>query len=119
MTARRRRFLLVPAAGAGDGVGHLTRCLRLAAGLDGDVGILTRSMDVGARAFLLHELAAWESSSRPTVVRSTSSERRWDMVIVDQRQTSLGELAELSGLGPPVSFSMRVGRGEAPRTSRR
>ncbi len=101
--ARRahRRYLLVPAGGAGEGVGHLKRCLRLARGLGGDVSFLPDVLDAGARAFLEAELAGWKGPGRPRIVARPGS-RSWDMVVVDRRRTTRGQAREMAGLGPCV-----------------
>lgn len=102
MRAATRRYLLVPAAGAGNGVGHLKRCLRLAQALDGEVTFLTRDMDDGGRVLLGAELHRLKSRSLPKVVREAQDGRRWDLVVVDKRQTSDEEHAALTVLGPCV-----------------
>lgn len=102
VTRAKKAFLLVPAAGRGEGMGHLKRCLRLARQLGGPTAFLTRFMDDPARAFLASELARWKPRPRPRALRSPPSGRKWDMVIVDKRRTTLAELESLARLGPPV-----------------
>ena len=57
MSRSARDYLLVPAGGAGEGMGHLMRCLRLSRVLEGSVEFLTSYMDAGAREYLVQELA--------------------------------------------------------------
>ena len=56
MADGNRTFLLVPAAGAGGGMGHLARGMKLAAALGPRVSFLTTRMDSAARALLAEEL---------------------------------------------------------------
>ena len=120
MSRSARRYLLVPAGGAGEGMGHLMRCLRLARTLGGNVGFLTSSMDAGARRFLAGEVARWSAASRPVVVSSLSKAlpnktRRWDVVVIDKRRTTAEEAAQLGRLGPCVFLDEGgVARDTAP-----
>ena len=45
MAETGRSYLLVPAGGAGEGMGHLVRCLSLAEQLGPHVSFLTRHLD--------------------------------------------------------------------------
>ena len=102
MTERNRTFLLVPAAGAGEGVGHMARCLRLAAMLDGHVTFLTARMNPEARAWLAKEILRFPSRSRPASVAKPAAGAQWDLVLVDARRTSLVELDALMTHGKVV-----------------
>jgi 2-polyprenyl-3-methyl-5-hydroxy-6-metoxy-1,4-benzoquinol methylase len=94
-----RRYLLVPAGGKGEGMGHLMRCLSLARALGGKRAILTTFLDSRALS-LLSELIGRRSS-----IMVTSNPRpteRWDLVLADKKNTSREELRFLSRLGPVV-----------------
>jgi 2-polyprenyl-3-methyl-5-hydroxy-6-metoxy-1,4-benzoquinol methylase len=95
MAERNRSFLLVPAAGAGEGMGHLARCMKLAARLGPRVGFLTARMDSPARAFLAREMRHFPCHPRPVVFAKLDAAARWDIVLVDARRTTREELARL------------------------
>ena len=57
MAKRARTYLIVPAAGAGEGMGHLARCLGLSEQLGPRVTFLTARMDSAARALLAGSIA--------------------------------------------------------------
>lgn len=97
-----RRYLLVPAAGAGEGIGHLVRCLRLSLELDGEVTFLAAFMDGGGRAHLASALRKGRQSPRRKVrvIECTRPGQRWDLVVVDKRRTTLPEHERLCALGP-------------------
>ena len=96
---RNRTFLLVPTAGAGEGMGHLARSLRLAKMLEGRVTFLTARMNPAARAYLAHEILKFPSRTRPASVARPGAGAQWDLVFVDARRTSLVELEALTGHG--------------------
>jgi 2-polyprenyl-3-methyl-5-hydroxy-6-metoxy-1,4-benzoquinol methylase len=99
MADANRSFLLVPAAGAGEGMGHLARSIRLAAALGSRVSILTTRMDSAARALLAEELRHFPRHPRPVVVETLPLPSRWDILLVDARRTTRGELAALMSHG--------------------
>ena len=90
-----RSFLLVPAGGAGEGMGHLVRCLNLSAQLGPPVSFLTRHLDQGARKLLAEGLARHPGRPKPLAVTRIPSGKRWDVIVVDARRTSARELQEL------------------------
>lgn len=102
MIERNRSYLLVPAAGAGEGVGHLARCLRLARTLKGRVTFLTARLDPAARAYLASEILRFPKRGRPGTVARPGSGTRWDLVLIDARRTSRGELDALMEHGQAV-----------------
>ncbi len=95
MPDRGRSWLIVPAGGGGEGMGHLVRCLRLAAQLGPRVTFLVRHLDRAAQALLARKIAAFPRGSRPAVLSRIPARKRWDLVIVDARRLAAGELAEL------------------------
>jgi 2-polyprenyl-3-methyl-5-hydroxy-6-metoxy-1,4-benzoquinol methylase len=99
MRGRNRTFLLVPTAGAGEGMGHLARCLRLAKMLDGRVTILTARMSPAARDYLAHEILRLPSRTRPAAIARPGAGAQWDLVFVDARRTSLAEMEALTRHG--------------------
>ncbi|HEY9595694.1 MAG TPA: hypothetical protein VHE79_14540, partial [Spirochaetia bacterium] len=112
MPEKTRSYLLVPAAGAGDGVGHLQRCLALAERLGPRVSILASRMDTTARAFLMERLARLPARRRPTLITRVPSGARWDLVVVDARRTGRAELEQLMRHGLVVCLD---DGGEAAR----
>jgi 2-polyprenyl-3-methyl-5-hydroxy-6-metoxy-1,4-benzoquinol methylase len=94
MPERPRSYLVVPAGGAGAGMGHLARCLRLGRVLRGRVTFLTGRMDSAARALMAQEVARFPT--RPRVVGRLPAGARYDLVIVDTWRTTRGELDALS-----------------------
>ena len=107
-----RSFLLVPAGGAGDGIGHLTRCMRLAAKLGPRVTFLTSRMDSAARALLAQEVRHFTNHPRPAVLEKLKAGRRWDLVLVDARRTTREELGALMRHGLVVGLD-EGGEGRA------
>ena len=92
--AEKRTYLLVPAGGAGEGMGHLLRCLKLSEQLGPHVSFLVRHLDTGARR-LLAEALSQHPKRRPASLARIPPGKHWDMIIVDARRTSAGETAEL------------------------
>ena len=90
-----RTWLLMPAGGGGDGIGHLARCLKLAAPLGPRASFLVRHLDRGAQDLLARKLAAFPRGSRPAVLSRIPAKKRWDLLIVDARRLAAGELADL------------------------
>ena len=102
MAERKRRLLVMPAAGSGDGMGHLARCLRLAHAAAGEFTFLASRMDPAARAFLQQELLRLPVRRRPAVVNRLSAGAAWDIILVDARRTTRAELEALAGHGRVV-----------------
>lgn len=102
MIERNRSFLLVPAAGAGEGMGHLARCLRMARMLEGKVTFVTTRMDPAARAFLARQVLRFPARQRPAVIARPVLGAHWDIVLIDARRTSRVELESLMGCGQVV-----------------
>jgi 2-polyprenyl-3-methyl-5-hydroxy-6-metoxy-1,4-benzoquinol methylase/spore coat polysaccharide biosynthesis predicted glycosyltransferase SpsG len=99
MPGRARSYLLVPAAGAGEGMGHMMRSIALARALGSSVSFLTTRMDSAARAHLAGELSRFPSRPRPLMLSGLAKASRWDLVIVDARRTTCEELERLMGHG--------------------
>src|SRR5208337_3733365 len=91
----KRSFLLVPAGGAGEGMGHLVRCLKLSEQLGPNVTFLTRRLDQGARRLLAERLSRYPRLPKPIAISRVPTGRRWDLIVCDERTTPAGELAEL------------------------
>ena len=102
MAEAARSFLIVPAAGAGAGMGHLARCLRLARALPSRVTFLSTRMDSAARALLAQEIRRFPGRPRPGALARLAAGARYDLVIVDARQTTKEELEDLLPHGPVV-----------------
>jgi 2-polyprenyl-3-methyl-5-hydroxy-6-metoxy-1,4-benzoquinol methylase len=88
----KRTILLVPAAGSGEGMGHLLRCLSLADRLGGTASIWTARMDQPARDFLAQKLRGMPSRTRPGVLHRMQGSERWDLILLDARRTSRDEI---------------------------
>jgi 2-polyprenyl-3-methyl-5-hydroxy-6-metoxy-1,4-benzoquinol methylase/spore coat polysaccharide biosynthesis predicted glycosyltransferase SpsG len=106
-----RRYLFVPAGGAGDGLGHVNRCLRLAEQLTSArprtaprprITFLASRLDEAARRFLRHPPGKGLRGLKPDVLQELKPGRQWDLVILDDRATSSEELRRLQGSGPVV-----------------
>jgi len=95
----RPSCLLVPAAGAGEGMGHLLRCLVLARELGGRTSILTARMDQHARALLAERLRTMPARTRPALINRMKVAARWDIIVVDARKTTRAELDLLMAHG--------------------
>ena len=95
VSRRNRTYLLVPAGGGGEGLGHLARCLRLAKMLEGRATFLTARLDPAARAYLAQEILRFPKRARPATVARVGSGARWDIVLIDARRTSRNELDAL------------------------
>ncbi len=114
-----RSYLLVPAGGRGEGLGHLNRCRRLAeelARLKGEqrprVTFLASDMDEASRAFLRRSLNGKGRGSN--VVLALKPGIRWDLIVLDRRATSKEELRRFQESGPVVCLDEG---GEARRTA--
>ena len=102
MAERKKRLLIVPAAGSGNGMGHLTRCIRLSREVDVPVTFLTTRMDAAARSFLQRELLRVPARRRPAVISRPGSGAPWDLILVDARRTTRAELEAVAGHGQVV-----------------
>ncbi len=99
---RSRSFLLVPAGGGGEGIGHLSRCIRLAGRLGSGVTLLASRLNAASRALLR---GAAGGSGRKGSLKLTSGlppGARWDLIVLDGRRTSHDDLALLQRRGPVV-----------------
>ncbi len=96
----RKSFLLVPAGGNGEGVGHLMRCLSLAEKLSGNCTLLTASLSEDARAILRNREVS--GGYIPPRVDALSDGDRFDIVLLDKRRTTSGEEAFFSRFGTVV-----------------
>ena len=103
-----RSILLVPAAGSGDGLGHLVRCLRLAEQLahrqpqQARVELLGARLDTASLDFLRRAARGGARQGRPKMVRELTPDKKWDLIVVDDRATSEEELRRLEERGPVV-----------------
>ena len=99
----QRKYLLAPAGGAGEGLGHLARCVRLAAQLDRGRGsrprvtFMTSRMDAASLEYLRRSV-----NGRAEILRELVPGRRWDLIVVDDRKTEPSELRRLQECGPVV-----------------
>jgi 2-polyprenyl-3-methyl-5-hydroxy-6-metoxy-1,4-benzoquinol methylase len=96
--AEKRSYLLVPAGGAGEGMGHLVRCLKLSEQLGPRVSFFVRHLDTGARKLLAGALSR-HKRPRPAVLARLPRGKRWDLIVVDARGTSAQEIEELMAHG--------------------
>jgi SAM-dependent methyltransferase len=94
MTEKRKTYLLVPAGGRGEGMGHLMRCLSLYRKLDGKTTLCTAFLDGAARA-LVKTLGV----ARMEVRHLPRPTEKWDIVFMDTRRSSLDELRSFSRHG--------------------
>jgi 2-polyprenyl-3-methyl-5-hydroxy-6-metoxy-1,4-benzoquinol methylase len=97
-----RRYLLVPAGGRGEGMGHLVRDVRLARALGGGCAFHPGWLDDTALEFLEDRLERIPTAARPRIIDPASERGRWGIVLVDKRRTTLAELAALERLGTVV-----------------
>ena len=102
MADAKRRFLLVPAGGRGEGMGHLVRCVRLARELGGDCGFHPGWLDGSALDSLKQMLARIPAAARPVVIDPAGPRHTWGIVLVDKRRTTRSELHELERFGTVV-----------------
>jgi len=100
----RRTYLLVPAAGTGEGLGHLARCRRLADHLASGgprgavrprVTFLASHLDEASKRLL-------RGKAGPEVIRGLKPGRQWDLIVLDRRETPVEELRRLQRSGPVV-----------------
>ncbi len=96
MAEPARAYLFVPAAGAGEGMGHLQRCLSLAERLGTGASIFTARMDQRARDFLTEKVRGITPRIRPRILNRILVTQRWDLIVVDARRTSRAELDVLT-----------------------
>ncbi len=99
MPERRRSYLLVPAGGAGEGIGHLLRCIRLSESLGPRVSFLTSHLDASASALLVERLSRVRARVRPAVLTRLPGSARWDLIVVDARRCARAELHALQRHG--------------------
>jgi len=117
-----RRYLLVPAGGGGEGLGHLNRCRRLAEELacaqpSGErrahVTFLATGLDDASRAFLRHALQ--DGKGKGSVIASELKPgNHWDLIVLDRRATAREELQRFQECGPVVCLDEG---GEARRAA--
>ena len=104
MAERERSYLLVPAGGAGEGMGHLLRCLRLSAQLGRRVSFLTSHLDESARVLLTARIRELPRGPRPALLSRLAPGSHWDLVVTDARRMAAAELGELMGHGLVVGL---------------
>ncbi|HUJ74781.1 MAG TPA: hypothetical protein VL359_07975, partial [bacterium] len=104
MRGRARSYLLVPAGGEGEGLGHLLRCVRLSARLGAGVSFFVRHLDDAAKVVLAQRVALLPARSRPAMLSRLPRGSRWDVVAVDARGISAEELGELMPHGLVVGL---------------
>ena len=97
--AEVRAYLLVPAGGAGEGMGHLARCLSLSEQLGPRVTFLTRHLDSAAKRLLAERLSLRGKRRKAATLSRLPPRRHWDVIVVDARGIDARELAELSKHG--------------------
>jgi 2-polyprenyl-3-methyl-5-hydroxy-6-metoxy-1,4-benzoquinol methylase/spore coat polysaccharide biosynthesis predicted glycosyltransferase SpsG len=94
---------VVPAGGAGNGIGHLARCIRLCRTVRGQVTFLTTRLDADGRSFLQRELLRFPVRRRPSVIDRVATGGIWDVVLVDARSMTRADLAAIAAHGTVVS----------------
>jgi 2-polyprenyl-3-methyl-5-hydroxy-6-metoxy-1,4-benzoquinol methylase len=110
-----RRYLLVPAGGRGEGLGHLVRGVRLVRVFGKGCAFHPGWLDDDALGFLRGMLGKIPPALRPRIIDPSSEGRRWDFVIIDKRRTTLAELSALDRLGTVVCLDEGGdARGAAP-----
>lgn len=97
-----RRYLLVPAGGGGEGMGHLVRGVRLARALGRGCAFHPGWLDDTALASLQNLLGRFPADRRPRIIDPGAERGRWDIVLVDKRRTNRAELAALERLGTVI-----------------
>ncbi|HVO38886.1 MAG TPA: methyltransferase domain-containing protein [Spirochaetia bacterium] len=101
-TRSARSYLLVPAGGGGEGMGHLSRCIRLAGRLGGRVTLLASRLNAASRALLREAAGRAGRKARPKLSSGLPPGARWDLIVLDGRRTSHEDLALLQRRGPVV-----------------
>ncbi len=109
-----RGYLLVPAGGRGEGMGHLVRCVRLAHELGRGCAFHPGWLDDAARASLSDLLERIASGPRPRIIDPGVERGRWGIVLVDKRRTTRAELEALERFGTVVCLDEG---GEARRSA--
>ncbi len=94
-----RSYLLVPAGGAGEGMGHLVRCLALSEQLGPRVSFLTSHLDSAARKLLAERLSFPRRRRRPVTLSRLPPQKRWDLIVVDARGIDAREHRDLARHG--------------------
>ena len=108
--AAGKSYLLVPAGGDGEGVGHMMRCLRLAEQLLDSgprtprphVAFLASRMSEASQKVLRSQARNGGRRNRLKVLSSLQPGMHWDLILLDGRATSLEELRLLQARGPVV-----------------
>jgi 2-polyprenyl-3-methyl-5-hydroxy-6-metoxy-1,4-benzoquinol methylase len=100
--AKARTYLLVPAGGRGEGMGHLTRSLGLARKLRGTCALYTGHLDESAERYLEERVRALPRGRGIALRHTLAPGDRWDLVLLDKRRTSRAELARYGRLGTVV-----------------
>jgi 2-polyprenyl-3-methyl-5-hydroxy-6-metoxy-1,4-benzoquinol methylase len=103
-----RSILLVPSVTKGNGSGHIVRCLSLAQALGSGASVYvpeTKS-ETSWSAAELSLAYARELSGVSIVSELPQGARRspWDLIVLDRRATSLGELASWERYGPVLAI---------------
>jgi SAM-dependent methyltransferase len=100
---KTKRFLIVPAGGSGEGMGHLARCVGLARqlkrsrGYRTNVAFLASRLDTASLDHLRRSM-----NRRCEILHELGPGRRWDLIVLDNRSTTLSELRHLQASGPVV-----------------
>ena len=108
--AAGKSYLLVPAGGDGEGVGHMMRCLRLAEQLLDSgprtprphVAFLASRMSQESQKVLRGQARNGGRRNGLRVLSSLQPGMHWDLILLDGRATSLDELRLLQARGPVV-----------------
>lgn len=99
MPEKGRSYLLVPAGGAGEGMGHLVRCLTLSEQLGPRVSFLTSHLDHAARKLLVERLSLAGKRRKIATLSRLHPGKHWDVIVVDARGIDARELAGLAKRG--------------------
>lgn len=98
-----KRYLFAPAGGAGQGIGHVVRCVRLASQLNRGRGprpritFLVSRMDAASLDYLRCSV-----NGRTEILPQIAAGRQWDLIVLDNRATRPSELRCLQACGPVV-----------------
>lgn len=98
-TGLKTKVLFVPSVREGDGIGHLKRCLELVS-LFSEGAVLNEERSSGEDR--LRRVAASIGIEIPDgrIVHGADTGGRWELIVLDRRQTSANEMERLERYGP-------------------
>ena len=92
------KVLLAPVLSRGNGTGHLSRCLKLAHGLDREVWLL----ESGDEENLLVDTL--RNGGTTITLSNLKNGPLWDYILLDGRMTTLQRFGELAPFGPLIAL---------------